>query len=248
MGNNTNRDDWLLEYDIPAMAGQPDMGAGQAPMSQPGAPGDPMGTGDKSQLAPDPNHMRVDQQQGVDDINDDPQFPDMPEEEDEDDFEVWKIKYIKESIKGDANKLIQMIKEIRDRDLDPNPRKFVEDNLQVNFLRSNANIMQASNEVRKRIKKDLDRTNPASSVISHLSEVLSQNPLLDEVYIKISGLGGGRMDQHRKFIAALTGSVQIGSGGINEDIIFEEADYSIRMSTRFLAKWGDVNLGRWFLK
>lgn len=246
MGNNLNRDDWLVEFDIPPAGGQPDMGAGGPPMSQPGAPGDPMGTGDQSAMPPD--HMSVDQQQGAEDISDDPQFPDMPEEQDEDDFEVWKIKYIKESVKGDPNKLIQMITEIRDRDLDPNPRKFVEDNLQINFLRRNSNVLQASNEIRKRIKKDLDRTNPATSVLSHISEVLDQNPLLNEVYIKISGLGGGRMDQHRKFIAALTGCVQVGSGGVNEDLVFEEADYSIRISTRFLAKWGDVNLGRWFLK
>jgi len=248
MGNNANREDWLLEFDIPPAGGQPDMGAGGPPMGQPGGPGDPMGVGDQQAMTPEPNHMSVDQQQGLEDITDDPQFPDMPDEEESDDFEVWKIKYIKESIKGDPNKMIQMIKEVRDRDLDANPRKFVEDNLQVNFLRQNSNIMQASTEIRKRIKKDLDRTNPATSVLGHVSEVLDQNPLLNEVYIKISGLGGGRMDQHRKFIAALTGSVQVGSGGSNEDIIFEESDYSIRISTRFLAKWGDVNLGRWFLK
>lgn len=246
MGNR-NLEDWLVEFDIPPAGGQPDMGAGGPPMSQPGGPGDPMGTGDQSAMPPDPNQMSVDQQ-GLDDITDDPQYPDMPEENEEDDFEIWKVKYIQESIKGDPEKLISMIGEIRDRDLEPNPRKFVEDNLQINFVRQNSNVFQSSNEIRKLIKKDLDRTNPATSVLAHIVQVLEQNPMMNDVFIKISGLGGGKMDQHRKFIGALTGSVQVGSGGVNEDLVFEESDYSIRMSTRFLSKWGDVNLGRWFLK
>ena len=240
---NRNREDWLMEFDIPPAGGQPDMGAGGPPMGQPGMPGDPMGTGEM-QADPDPTHMAVDQ----DDITNDPQYPDMPEETEEDDFEIWKIKYIQESIQGDPHKLISMIKEIRDRDLDEYPYKFVEDNLNINLIRQNANIFQASNEIRKLIKKDLDRTNPATSVVAHISQVLDQNPLLNEVYIKMSGLGGGKMDEHRKFIAALTGSVQVGSGGVNEDLVFEESNYSIRMSTRMLSKWGNVNLGRWFLK
>jgi hypothetical protein len=72
--------------------------------------------------------------------------------------------------------------------------------------------------------------------------------LLNEVYIKLSGLGDSKGDQHRKLIAALTGSVQVGNGGVNEDLIFQESDYSLRVSTRFLSKWGNVNIGRWFLK
>jgi hypothetical protein len=62
------------------------------------------------------------------------------------------------------------------------------------------------------------------------------------------GLSGAKGDQHRKFIAALVGGVQVGSGGQNEDVIFEEQDYSIRISTRFNARWGDVNIGRWYLR
>jgi hypothetical protein len=244
MTNRLNQNDWLLEMDIPMAGGQPDMGAGGPPMTQPGGPQDPMGTGD--QIA-EPTNMRVDQQDAPD-ISDDPQYPDMPEEGEEDDFEIWKIKYVNESIKGDYQKLISMIKEVRDRDLDPGDRKFVEDNLNVNFIRQNSTVFNASTEIRKLIKKDLDRTNPATSVLGHISEVLDQNPSLNEIYIKISGLGGGKADQHRKFIAALIGGVHVGSGGSNEDIVFQESDYSIRISTRFLSKWGDVNLGRWFLK
>lgn len=241
MTNRINENEWLVEFDIPAAGGQPDMSAGGPPMTQPGGPGDPMGQNE-------PNQMTVDQQPVEDDVDDDPQYPEMPEENEEDDFEVWKIKFVKESIKGEPNKLIDMLLQVRDRELEPYPRKFVEDNMDIQQLRQNSNIFQASTEIRKLIKKDFDRTNPATSVANHVTSVLDQNPLLNEIYIKLTGLGGGKNDQHRKFLAALIGAVQLGSGGQNEDLVFEEADYSIRLSTRFASKWGDVNIGHWFLK
>ena len=241
MTNRINENEWLVEFDLPPAGGQPDMGAGGPPMGQPGGPEDPMGQ-------QDPNQMTVDQQPVEDEVADDPQYPEMPEENEKDDFEVWKIKFVKESIKGEPNKLIDMLLKVRDRELDAYPRKFVEDNVDIQQLRQNSNIFQASTEIRKLIKKDFDRTNPATSVMNHVTSVLDQNPLLNEIYIKCTGMGGGKNDQHRKFFAALLGAVQLGSGGQNEDLVFEESDYSIRLSTRFAAKWGDVNIGRWFLK
>lgn len=243
MTNRINENEWLVEFDIPAAGGQPDMGAGGPPMTQPGGPGDPMGQQE------DPNQMTVDQQPVEDEVADDPQYPEMPEENEDDDFEVWKIKFVKESIKGEPNKLIDMLLQVRDRELDAYPRKFVEDNMDINQLRQNSNLMQASTEIRKLIKKDFDRTNPATSVVNHVTSVLDQSPMLNEIYIKCTGLGGGTArDQHRKFFAALIGAVQLGSGQSNEDMVFEESDYSIRISTRFASKWGDVNIGNWFLK
>lgn len=242
MTNRINSDEWLTEQDIPPMGGQPDMGAGGPPMTQPGGPGDPMGQGQ-------PTGMTVDDQPGEEDISEDPPFPDMPEEmPEEKDFEVWKMEFVKESIKGDPHALVNKILQIRDRDLDAYPRKFVEDNLDVNFLRQNSNIFEASNEVRKLLKKDFDRTNPGTSVVNHLTAIMEQNPMLNEIYIKLMGLGGGKADQHRKFVGAMLGCVQVGSGGQNEDLVFEESDYSIRISSRFNTKWGDVTIGRWFLR
>lgn len=245
MTHPINVDSWLVEQDIPPMGGQPDMPAGGPPGTQPGMPQDPMGTGD--QQATD---MSVDKQPGEEDIGDDPAYPDMPEEQgnDADDFETWKFNYVKESIKGDPNVLVTLIQKIRNEELEAYPRKFVEDNLDICFLRQNANIFKASTEIRKLIKKDFDRTHPARTVVNHITEVLDENPLLNEVFIKLSGLGGSKGDQHRKFIAALIGAVQIGSGSQNEDLVFEETDYSIRLSTRFNTKWGDVRIGRWYLK
>jgi hypothetical protein len=248
MSNKLNQQFWLAEQDMPAMGGQPDPAAGGPPMGQPGIPGAPMGALDPNLAQNTPaNNMTVKDQPG-EDFSNDPQYPDMPAEDEQDDFMVWKIKFVKESIKGDPNMLIQKILSVRDRELDPIQRKFVEDNLDINFLRQNANILQASNEIRKLIKKDFDRTNPSTTLIRHITETLDKFPLLNEVYIKLLGLGGAKGDQHRKFVASLLGAVQVGSGGQNEDLVFEEQDYSIRISTRFNVRWGDVNIGRWYLK
>lgn len=245
MSHKINQMLWLAEQGPNDFAAAADPTAGGIPMSQPGTPQDPMGQNPMGQA---PTDMAVEDQPTEDDISNDPQYPDMPEEQEEDDFEIWKIKYVKESIKGDPNSLTQKILNVRERELEPAQRKFVEDNLDICFLRQNANVLQISNEIRKKIKSDFDRSNPASTLVRHITTVLEQSPLLNEVFIKLLGLGGSKSDQHRKFIAALTGSVQVGSGGQNEDLVFEEQDYSVRTSTRFNARWGDVNIGRWYLR
>lgn len=246
MTNRINITRWLNEAD-----GAPgDMGpaGGGPPTTQPGSGGDPMNQ-TPPPAGPDtqPNNMSVNKQ-GGEDISNDPQYPDMPDQQGDDDFTVWKIKYVKESIKGDPNTLIQKILGVRERELEPVQRKFVEDNLDINFLRQNSNVLTSSNEIRKLIKKDFDRTNPATTLVRHITDTLEKQPLLNEVYIKLLGLSGAKMDQHRKFVASLLGAVQVGSGAQNEDLVFEEQDYSIRISTRFNARWGDVNVGRWYLR
>jgi hypothetical protein len=246
MTNKLNQSAWLAEQDIPAMGGQPDMGAGQAPMSSPGSPGDPMGD---NPPPPPPTNMATDPLDGMEDLSDDPQFPEMPEESGfNDDFQVWKMNYIQESIKGDPNTLIDMILQIRERDLEEPEKKFVDDNLQIQLTRQNANIFEASTELRKLIKKELDHTNPARSTVNHIFEVLQKYPMLNEIYIKMSGLYLGKGEAHRKFVASLMGAVQLASGHKSPDLVFEEKDYSIRVSTRFNARWGDVNIGTWMLQ
>lgn len=245
MTNTINQNLWLEE--TPALGGQPDPNVGGPLMGQPGGPGDPMGQKQPNPQDSPPTDMSVNKQSG-EDISDDPQYPDMPEGGEQDDFNIWKIKYVKESIKGDPNTLIQKLLSVRERDLQAVEFKFVEDNMDVNMLRQNSNILTVSNEIRKLIKKDFDRTNPSTTLIRHVTDTLEKQPLLNEVYIKCLGLGGAKMTEHRKFVASLLGAVQVGSGGQNEDLIFEEQDYSIRISTRFNARWGDVNIGRWFLK
>lgn len=240
--------EYLFEYDIPPIGQQPGPNAG-IPAGVPGMPGDPMGQGDNIAPTDQINNPPEDIQQEPDDINNDPQYPDMPEEDEkEDDFEVWKMKFFKEAIKGDQNKLIDMINTVKNNDLDVSQRKFVKDNLQILILRMNSNINQSSNEIRRLVKNDLDRTNPASTLVNHITNVLDKSVPLTQVFIKLLGLTGSKGDLHRKYIGSLLGAIQVGNGGNNEDLVYEEDDYSIRISTRFNAKWGDVNIGKWALK
>ena len=98
------------------------------------------------------------------------------------------------------------------------------------------------------IKEDLDHNNPGVTIANHMVEVLETQPLLNNVYIKLTGLYSMKADLHRKFIAALTGSLQVSGGGAVEDLIYNEKDFSIRISTRFNNRFGDVYIGNWSLR
>jgi hypothetical protein len=191
-----------------------------------------------------------DQTQAQDDVSQDPEAPDMPEESDDNlDFEVWKSNYFKESIKGDAAKLMEMLSPMRERDeMEPYQRKFVDDNWNVQLLRANANIASASKNIRKSIKDQLDKNNPATSVVNHVFQGLEPVPGLNEAFIRMMGYSGNKGEIHRKFLAALTGSVQVSSSPDKENIIFNDKEYSIKMSTRLNSEWGEVALGSWSLR
>lgn len=246
--NWTNLSDWLIkEEDV--LASAPDPLAGGPPTdSQPpglsggGAPAPPL-----QQPAPNTNPMNA----PVPDMGKpsvaDPVAPDMPEEQENMDFEQWKGKFFKESIKGDVNQLIEMIQNIRNTDLDTYPRKFVEDNLQILFLRQNANIDKASQTIRKAIRDQLDQNNPSITLVQNLFTALQPMPELSNIFIKLLGLFSSKADMHRKYVAALLGAVQVGSGGQNEDLVFNQREYSIRISTRFNSKFGLIDIGKWCL-
>jgi len=177
--------------------------------------------------------------------------PDMPEEDDNEaleNFESWKIAFFKDSIHSDVNSLIESINKIRDENLDSYQRKFVEDNLQILFLRQNSNIEKANKEIRKLIRAELDENNPSVSLINHLESIFKKNVELNNVLIKIKGTLGMKSDLHRKFLSSLLGCVQVGNGADNEDIIYNDTNYSIKISTRFNEKWGKLELGKWYLK
>lgn len=236
-------EEWLAEADV----GQPPMGT--PPGNDPAMPGPPPGDPNVANPAPPTTAPAPQQQQNsMPDVSMDPQAPDMPEEMDEKDFEQWKDAYFKETVKGDVNKLIDMIHQVRDLDLESYPRKFVEDNLQVCFLLQNANIDKASKEIRSLVKEDLDENNPSVSLVNHITNSLEKMPELNNIFIKLKGLLGMKGDLHRKFIASLLGGVQVGSGGNNEDVIFNEKEFAVRISTRYNDKWGRVDLGKWSMK
>lgn len=185
-----------------------------------------------------------------DDVSADPETPDMPEEEDGDqDFEVWKSNFFKESIKGDAPKLMELLSPMRDKEgLEPYQRKFVDDNWNIQLIRNNANVAEASKQVRKAIREQLDRSNPATSVVNHVFNTLQSVPTLNETFIRMMGYTGNKGELHRKFMAAVTGSVQVSSSPDKENIIFNEKEYSIKISTRLNSDWGEVSLGSWSLR
>lgn len=239
---NYNLQDWLLSEEEGEQP-LPMQDAGnmqQAPM--PAAPTSGPGPSAPTQQPQQP-------QQPVD-LSDDPQTPDMPEQDQQfNDFEVWKNNFFKESTKGNTAVLLNLLSDVRHTEgLHPYQRKFVEDNWNIMLLRQDSNIESVCKNMRKLLRDQLDRNNPSSSIVKHLITALQPFPVLNNIYIKLTGYGGQKGDLHRKFMAALTGSVQVGSGANNEDIIFNEKDYSVLISTRFNSRWGDVILGDWSLK
>ena len=244
--SNHALEEWLVEDAGDVGGGPPMMGGGNLG-ADPGA-GAPSDPNVASPAPPESDPEPQQQQNSIPDITSDPAAPDMPEEMDEQDFEQWKDAYFKETVKGDVNKLVDMIHQVRDLDLDAYPRKFVEDNLQVCFLRQNANVDKASKEIRKLVKDDLDQNNPSVSLVNHIISTMEAMPELNNVFIKLKGLLGMKGDLHRKFITGIIGGVQVGTGGNNEDVVYNEKDYSIRLSTRYNDKWGKVDIGKWSLR
>ena len=139
-------EEWLNEVGDPNVnpsGGPPQVGLGVPPAQE-----QPTTNNAPDPNAPPPNNVNVDkdsptQGKGIEkdtkipDVSQDPQSPDMPKEEKDMAFEEWQDTFFRESTKNDVNKLIDLIHQIRDRDLESYPRKFVEDNLQILFLRQN---------------------------------------------------------------------------------------------------------------
>jgi hypothetical protein len=246
--------DWLLSEDnggqdvlsapLDPMANQPVADAQPAGMPGAGAAGPPsdnMGAKNPMEEPVQPGATGQATPQMAE-----PVAPDVPDEEQQDqNFEQWKSKYFKETVKGDVTLLLDLINSMRNKDLDTYPRKFLEDNLQVCYLRQNANIEKASQQIRKSIREQLDHNNPSMTLVQSIMSALQPMPELSNVFIKMLGLYSNKADLHRKYVAALLGGVQVGSGGANEDIIFNQKEYSIRISTRMQSKFGMIDLGKW---
>lgn len=212
-------------------AGMPGAGAQAPPADQPPLP-DPM-----SAKAPPLEPAGMDQE---------PAAPDMPDDIGEKvNFDSWRNNFFRDLIKGDVNELLEKIQSVRNGDLDSYQRKFVEDNLQILFLRQNANIEKASKEIRKKIREELDRNNPSVSLVNHITSVLQSMPELTNVFIKLLGLYSNKSDLHRKYIGSLLGAAQVGSGGQNEDLVLNQKEFSIKISTRMASKFGTIDLGKW---
>lgn len=260
--NKNNLQDWLAEQDFTSA---PDSPVGP-PTSQPDFADNMI---DKAEDPIDPNAPVEDpalanmsseepeekpedaQDTNTEDEIEEPEFPDFPEEESsmEDDFESWKKNYFVESVNANSSKLLDLLYPMRNRDdLEPYQRKFVEDNINIQLIRLNANVEKASKAIRKSIKQQLDKNNPATSVVTHINTVLDSMPDVSNIFIKMTGYSGYKGELHRKFIGALTGAVQVSSSPDKENLILNDKEYSIKMSTRLNSEWGDVSLGSWSLR
>ena len=247
--------DWLLkEEDVLAPAMDPSAGGPPGDAMPPGMPGagaagPPMDAPQQPSPMTQPAPSMGENPPAMPPQSmDDPETPDMPEQKENLNFEQWRGKFFKESIKGDVNAMIDMIQSIRNDDLDSYPRKFVEDNLQILFLRQNANIEKASQGIRKAIREQLDKNNPSVSISQHIVSNLQAMPELSQVFIKMMGLYSNKADMHRKYLASLLGAVQVGSGGHSEDLILNQREYSIKISTRCNSKFGMIDIGKWNMK
>lgn len=238
-----NRNNWISWYEAEVPA------AGQAPASDPRT-AQAGGTPQPVQPNPTSPGVQPPEPNKEDDVTEDPTDSDIPDESGPSDFEQWRKEFFDLSIKGDTNEMMSSIQNIRNHDLkEASQRKFVEDNLQILLYRQDANILKATKEIRKLIKQDLDRTNPGTTVMQHMTTVLEQEGLLQQNLIKLTGMGGWKGETHRKFIAALLGAVQVGGGNKHrEDMIYVDQEYTINVSSRFYTQFGEINLGSWSLK
>lgn len=248
-----NLDDWLVEFDIPQSGGQPDSPMAGPPSASPGFGGEPnVANIPQNNMASDPQTQGDPPEQpgSGEDISDDPAHPDMPETDNQpNDFEVWKDNYFKESVKGDPNSLLDFLSPVREmKNLSAYQKKFVNDNWNIQTIRLNANVYDASKQVRKGIREQLDKNNPATSVVNHLFEVLESMPHLNNIFVKMTGYEGLKGDLHRQFLAALLGAVQVSSSPDKENIIFNDAKYAIKMPTRMSSQWGEIAIGSWTLR
>lgn len=224
--------DWLLdEAEEPVAA--------QAPTTDPNA--NPV-TAQPTAAQPPP--------QPEDNVEDDPATPDEDEgDKPARDFETWRHEFLELSIKGDVAEMLDAIGQVRNHEgLESAQRKFIEDNLQILLYRQDANVAKATKMIRNLIKDDLDRTNPGTTVMQHITATLEQDIVLMQVLFKLTNLYGMKADLHRKYLAGLLGAVQVGGGGQREDLLYSEKDYTINFSTRFATQFGEITLGKWSLK
>ena len=114
------------------------------------------------------------------------------------DFESWRKEYFDLAIKGDINEMLDAIGLVRDRSLTAPQRRFVEDNLQILLLRQDANFEKASKEIRKLVNQEMDRNNPAVSLMDHIYNTLQSYPFLNTIFIKLAGQGALKGELHRR--------------------------------------------------
>jgi hypothetical protein len=230
--------DWLSEAEEPTAA--------QAPTTDPSAPAKIPDQPTQTAGKPETKAQEPEQE---DNVEDDPVSPDQEEDSAEKDFEQWRHDFCDLSIKGDINEMMASIQQVVDREgLEFSQRRFINDNMQILLYRQEANIIAATKQIRNLVKDDLDRTNPGTTLMQHLTTVIEKDPLLTSPLIKMTGLYASKGEYHRKFLASLMGAIQVGGGASKQDLMYFDKEYTINFSTRFATQYGEINLGKWSLK
>lgn len=224
-------------------------GVGDSSAAIPSAPSQeppvdsPIPGGDDGSQPEIPDNDDPTQQQAEPELN-----PELPEDNDSD-FITWKNEFYKLAVGGDVQKMMDSIGEIRDNEgYKASEKKFIEDNYRILLLRQDANFDKLSKEIRRNLKQSINTENPGTSLIQVINTYGEPNPIFNEILLKLPGFYGEKAEIHRKFIAALTGSVQVGGGASKPDLLFNEKEYSINISTRIASKFGEINLGKWVLQ
>lgn len=235
---------WYTEAEVP-VAGQP-----MSPASDPTTGANPGQVAQPTNQAQFANQPQPPQQPEQDNVENDPATADIPDDSEKKDFEQWRHEFFELAIKGDTNEMMASIGRVRDHHgLNASQRRFVEDNIQILIYRQSDLILPITKEVRKTIMDDLDTTYPGTTVAQHITAALEKNGIVQQILIKFTGLYGLKGELHRKFIAALTGSVQVGGGNKHrEDLVYPGKDLTINLSTRFFTEFGEISLGAWNLK
>ena len=187
-----------------------------------------------------------DDQNDQDDVTQDPQEIEEPQQGQAKDFEVWRHEFFELAKKGDTGQMIDAIGVVRDRPgLGAPQKKFVEDNLQIWMYRQD--IEQQADQIRKLVNKDFDITNPGTTLMQHICAVMEENTAMIQVPIKLTGTFAWKSDIHRKWVAALLGAVQEGGGASRHDLVLNDDEWSVEISTRFYAEFGEIDMGKWSL-
>lgn len=175
--------------------------------------------------------------------------PDMPEDGDNTDFITWRNEFYKLAVVGNVSKMMDSIGKIRDNEgYKASEKKFIEDNYRILLARQDANFDKLSKEIRRNLKQSINTENPATSLIQVINTSGEPNPIFNEMFLKLPGFYGEKGEIHRKLIAVLTGSIQVGGGASKPDLLYNETEYSINISTRIASKFGEINLGKWTLQ
>jgi len=265
--NNVNRNN-LWDFDYFTEAGE-EVSANQAPTSDPttgsgipGVGGSERGDSSPATVGGNPQNKNQDKvpglgdmkgpedQQPQDDIENDPEHPDMPEQKETRDFESWRGEFIQMSLKMNAKEMLDSIRPWKDKcnDLEPSQAKFVNDNYTIFNYLQDPQIEQGMKEVRNLIRQQVDRTYPGTVIMQHLTTVIDKHEPLQQILIKLFAAYGLKIELHRKFLAALLFAVQTGGGNRRMDLVYAERKLTVNIDTRFATDFGEINIGRWALK